>query len=113
MRRMGVVVAKKALSLCLLTAALFWLSATGCNNTCVSFNSNPPTGTLVINVNDTKSSCTLSRANGTVQVRVGASSAPSAGSVPSSIQHIFSTFEHPAHLREPSERRGPSKRGCR
>ena len=74
----------------LLTAGLvFWLSVTGCHNTCVSFNSNPSTGTLVINVNDTKSSCTLSRANGTVQVRVGASSAPSAGSVPSSIQHIF------------------------
>src|SRR5712692_3706027 len=100
MRRMGVVVAKKALSLCLLTAALFCLTAAGCNNSCVSFNSNPSTGTLVINVNDTKSSCTLSRANGTVQVRVGASSAPSAGSVPSSIQHIFvslrSVAAHPS-----------------
>ncbi len=100
MRRMGAVVAKKAFSLCLLTAVLFWLSVTGCNNTCVSFNSNPPTGTLVININDTKSSCTLSRANGTVHVRVGASVASSAASGPSSIQHIFvslrSVAAHPS-----------------
>ncbi len=100
MRRMGAVVAEKAFSPCLLTAALFWLTATGCNNTCVSFNSNPPTGTLVINVNDTKSSCTLSRANGTVHVRVGASATQSAGLGPSSIQHIFvslrSVAAHPS-----------------
>lgn len=100
MRRMGAVVAKKAFSLCLLTAALFWLSITGCNSTCVSFNSDPPTGKLVINVNDTKSSCTLGRANGTVHVRVGASVASSAGSGPSSIQHIFvslrSVAAHPS-----------------
>jgi len=90
MRRMGAGVAKKAFSPDLLSAALlFCLTATGCNNTCVSFTSNPPTGTLVINVNDTKSSCTLSRVNGIVHLRVGASAAPSTGSGPSSIQHIF------------------------
>ena len=68
---------------------LFWLTASGCNNTCVSFTSNSTTGTVVIGVTDAKPACTLSKANGTVHLQVGASPMPSAGAGPSSIQHIF------------------------
>jgi hypothetical protein len=65
------------------------VTATGCNNTCVRFTSNPSTGTLVIKVSDAKPTCTLSKANGIVVLNVSASPMPSAGSGPSSLQHIF------------------------
>jgi len=68
---------------------LFWLTASGCKNTCVSFRSNPTTGTVVIVVTDAKRTCTLSQANGTVRLQVGAAPMSSAGAGPSSIQHIF------------------------
>ena len=87
----------------LLTAALlFWLTATGCNNTCVSFSSNPPTGTLVIKVNDAKPTCTLSRANGAVRLHLGSSPMSSTGSGPLSIRHIFVSLQgieaHPSAI---------------
>ncbi len=68
---------------------LVWLAVAGCNNTCVSFTSNPPTGTLQIKVSDSKVTCTLSRANGTVQVQIGTSPMPSPTLGSSSAQHIF------------------------
>ncbi len=92
MRRMGAVGegATRACPPGLLTVALlFWVTATGCNNTCVRFTSNPSTGTLVIKVSDAKPTCTLSKASGTVVLNVSASPMPSAGSGPSSLQHIF------------------------
>jgi len=92
MRRMGAAGegATRACPPGLLTAALlFWVTATGCNNTCFRFTSNPSTGTLVIKVSDAKPTCTLSKANGIVVLNVSASPMPSAGSGPSSIQHIF------------------------
>jgi hypothetical protein len=70
-------------------ALLFWLTACGCKNTCVSFTSNSTTGTVIIGVTDVKPTCTLSKTNGTVRVQVGASRMQSAGAEPSSIQHIF------------------------
>ncbi len=67
---------------------LFSLTATGCNNTCFSFTSNPP-DTLVIKVSDAKPSCTFSKANGAVTVQLSASPMPDEGSTPWSLQHIF------------------------
>lgn len=82
--------AGKASLQCLLAAALlFSLTATGCNNTCFSFTSNPPTGTLVIKVSDAKPTCTFSKANGAVTVQFSASLLPDEGSTPWSLQHIF------------------------
>ena len=105
MRRIGAAEegAKRGFPRGLLTAPLlFWLTATGCNNTCISFTSNPPTGTVVITVRDPKPSCTLSTANGTVRLQVSASPVPSGGSGPSSVQHIFVTLRgveaHPSTI---------------
>lgn len=82
--------AGKAFPQHLLTAALLLsLIATGCNNTCVSFTSNPPTGTLVIKVSDAKPTCTFSKANGAVRVQLSASPMPDEGSTPWSPQHIL------------------------
>jgi len=92
MRRMGAVRlgATRACPPGFLAAALlFAAAATGCNNTCVRFTSNPSTGTLVIKVSDAKPTCTLSTANGTIRLQVSASPVPGGGSEPSRIQHIF------------------------
>ena len=70
------------------TALLVW-TLVGCNNTCVSFTSNPPTGTLTIVVSDAKPSCTFTTAKGTVLVQIGTSPIPSPTLGPSSAQHIF------------------------
>jgi Domain of unknown function (DUF4382) len=75
-----------------LTAALlFGVSLAGCHNTCVRFNSNSSTGTLGLNVNDSKS-CTLDPANGTVQLHVGSTTVPAPSPASGSIQDIFVTL---------------------
>ncbi len=68
---------------------LFCLAASGCNNTCVFFTSNPATGKIEIVVNNARRTCTLSRANGIVRVQVGGSPSLGPNSIASSIQHIF------------------------
>ncbi len=78
----------------------FWLPATGCNNVCVTGISNPPTGTLIVNVNS--SGCKLSRANGTVRLQLSASSIPSGGSRLPTVQHVFVSLRgieaHPSSI---------------
>lgn len=74
----------------LVTAALlFWVSTAGCDNTCVSFTSNPPKGTLEVKVSDPKPTCTLTKANGTVGLQLSGSPTSGEGSGAPSIQHIF------------------------
>ena len=73
----------------LLAAFLFGISLTGCNNTCFSFTSNPPTGTINIKAGDLKPTCTLTTANGTVRVLTHTVSTCSSCSTSSRIAHIF------------------------
>ncbi len=70
-------------------ALLFALWLTACNNTCFTFTSNPPTGTVGIKAGDPKPTCTLTKAN--VAVRVEARTDPECTSCSGSsrIQHIF------------------------
>lgn len=87
MRRMCTAKATaKASQLVLLTVSVFLVPATGCNSVCVTGISNPPTGTLIVNVNG--SGCKLSRANGTIRLQLGAF-VPNGGSGLPTMQHIF------------------------
>ena len=70
-------------------ALLLWLTTVGCNNTCVSFTSNPSTGILSVGVSDAKPTCTLATAKGIVRVQIGSSPMPSPTPGSSSAQHIF------------------------
>ncbi len=79
--------ATKAFQRVVFALLIFWVPATGCNNVCVTGISNPPTGTLIVNVNS--SGCRLNRANGTVRLQLGVSSIPSGGSRLPAVQHVF------------------------
>lgn len=52
----------------LYTLPLYAISFFGCNNTCFSFTSNPPTGTLNVKISDPAPTCKFTRANGAVRV---------------------------------------------
>ena len=64
-----------------------WL--TGCNNTCFTFTSNPPTGTIDIKTGDQKPACTLTKANGAVRLAVQTVPMCSSCSESGRIQHIL------------------------
>ena len=68
---------------------LFGIALTGCNNTCFSFTSNPPTGTINIKSGDAKPACTLTTANGAVRVLTHTVSTCNSCSTSSRIAHIF------------------------
>jgi hypothetical protein len=70
-------------------ALLFAVWLAGCNSTCVTFTSNPHTGTISIKASDPSPTCTLTKAN--VAVRVETHIDPECTSCPGSsrIQHIF------------------------
>jgi uncharacterized protein DUF4382 len=67
---------------------LFAVWLTGCNNTCFTFTSNPPTGTIGIKVSDPKPTCTLTTGGA---VRLAIQTVPVCSSCSDSIriQHIF------------------------
>lgn len=69
----------------ILLTAILGLTASGCNDTCVSFNSNPPDSTAEVH-----HPCQVSASSGTVAVRVRAA-APACPSCTnsSSVQHIY------------------------
>jgi uncharacterized protein DUF4382 len=68
-----------------------WL--TGCGNTCLTFSSNPPTGTLTIKAsNPNPPSCKLATVNGAVRVQMATDPACSSCATSSQIQHIFVTI---------------------
>jgi hypothetical protein len=52
----------------LLASPLVGISLTGCNDTCFTFTSNPPTGTVNVKAGDPKPTCMLTKANGAVRV---------------------------------------------
>jgi hypothetical protein len=60
----------------------------GCNNTCFTFTSNPPTGTIGIKVSDPKPACSLTTGSA---IRLAVQTVPMCNSCPESgrIQHVF------------------------
>jgi hypothetical protein len=73
----------------LLAVSVFGISLTGCNNTCFTFASNPPTGTINVKAGDAKPACTLTTASGTVRVLTHTVSTCNSCSTSSRIAHIF------------------------
>jgi hypothetical protein len=74
-------------------AVLFFVVwSTGCNNTCFTFTSNPPTGTINIKVSDPQPACTLTKATGGVRLVVQTVPKCSSCSESSRIQHLFLTI---------------------
>ena len=71
------------------TALLFALWFAGCNNTCFTFNSNPPTGTIGVKVNDPNSTCNLLTTKGAIRVQIGTGLACEVCSRLAQIQHVF------------------------
>ncbi len=68
---------------------LFALWLTACNNTCFTFTSNPPTGTISIKASDPSPTCTLTKANVAVSVEANIDPECTSCSGSSRIQHIF------------------------
>ncbi len=73
---MGLTFAENTRSLCrncwnlaFRAALLFAAWLTGCNNTCFTFTSSPPTGTIGIKASDPKPTCTLTT-SGAVRLTV-------------------------------------------
>ena len=93
--RMGVIFAENTRSRCrncwsfaFPAALLFAVWLTGCNNTCFTFTSNPPTGTIGIKASDPKPTCTLTT-SGAVRLTVQTVPMCSSCSESGRIQHIF------------------------
>ena len=70
-------------------ALLFAVGLIGCTNTCFTFTSNPPTGTINIKAGDPTPACTLTKANGAVRLVLKAVPMCNYCSESSRIQHIF------------------------
>ena len=73
-------------------ALLFAVGLIGCNNTCFTFSSNPPSGAIGIKASDLKPPCTLTRVNGATRLKM--QTVPQCSSCPESfrIEHIFVTI---------------------
>ncbi len=94
--RMGLTFAENTRPLCLnfwhlpfRAALLFAVWLTGCNNTCFTFTSNPPTGIVDIKAGDPKPTCRLTTANGAVRLTVQTVPMCSPCSGSSRVQHVF------------------------
>ncbi len=70
-------------------ALLFAVWLAGCNSTCFTFTSNPPTGTISIKASDPSPTCTLTKANVAVRVETHIDPECTSCSGSSRIQHIF------------------------
>ncbi|HWY07734.1 MAG TPA: DUF4382 domain-containing protein [Candidatus Acidoferrales bacterium] len=69
-------------------ALLLVVALTGCNS-CVTFTSNPPTGTLGIVASDPRPVCTLPKMNAAVRLQLATEPACSFCSGSGQVQHIF------------------------
>ena len=72
-------------------ALLFVFALTGCN-TCVTFISNPPTGTLGIVASDPRPACNLPKMNAAVRPQLAAEPACSSCAGSGQVRHIFLTI---------------------
>lgn len=68
---------------------LFAVWLTGCNNTCFTFTSNPPTGTLNVKVSNPAPTCTLTKANGAIRIMVKKIPMCSSCLESNRVQHLF------------------------
>jgi hypothetical protein len=68
---------------------LFAVWLTSCNNTCFTFISNPPTGTIGIKVSDPKATCGLTSINGAIRVHIDTEPASTSCTEPCQVQHMF------------------------
>ncbi len=73
-------------------ALLFAVWLTGCNSTCFTFTSNPPTGRITVKPSDPNPTCRLTTANGAVRVQMGTEPACSPCAASGQVQHIFLTI---------------------
>lgn len=69
-------------------ALLFVVGLTGCNS-CVTFTSNPPTGTLGIAASDPRPACTLPKMNAAVHAQLAAQPVCSSCLGSGQVQHMF------------------------
>jgi Domain of unknown function (DUF4382) len=93
--RMGLTPARKIRSLCrncwnlrFPVALLLVVGITGCNS-CVTFTSNPPTGTLGIVASEPRPVCTLTKMNAGVRLQLAAEPDCSSCLGSGQVQHIF------------------------
>ncbi len=70
-------------------AQLFAVWFAGCHNTCFTFTSNPPTGTVNVKLSDLSQTCKLTTANGAVRVQMGAEAGCGSCGASGQVQHIF------------------------
>src|SRR5712692_5578316 len=68
---------------------LFAVWLTACNNTCFTFTSNPPTGTIGIKASDPSPSCTLAKANGAIRVQIATEPACSSCAGFGKVRRVF------------------------
>ena len=73
----------------LLTLPFFAILLAGCNNTCLVFTSNPPTGTIDIDADNSTQTCKLTKANAAVRVLAHTVSPCSPCSPSTRIAHVF------------------------
>ncbi len=69
-------------------ALLFVVGLTGCN-TCFTFTSNPPVGTIGVKASDPSPSCTVAKANGAVRLELETEPVCSRCNGAGQVQHIF------------------------
>ena len=74
---------------CLLVLPWLGISLAGCANTCFTFTSSPPTGTITVKASDPKPACTLTTAKGTIQVMIEAASTCSSCIGSNQIRHVL------------------------
>lgn len=93
---MAVPFCKKASARCvsfwrfsLLVLPWLGISLAGCANTCFTFTSNPPTGTITVKASDPRPACTFTTAKGAIQVVIKAASTCSSCIGPNPIRHIL------------------------
>jgi uncharacterized protein DUF4382 len=92
---MGLTAARKIRTICrncwklrFCVALLSVVTLAGCN-TCVTFTSNPPTGTLGIVASDPRPACTLPKMNAAVRPQLAAEPVCSSCAESSQVKHIF------------------------
>jgi hypothetical protein len=73
----------------LLTLPFFAILLAGCNNACFIFTSNPPTGTININADNSGQTCRLTKANAAVRILAHTVSPCSPCSPSTRIAHVF------------------------
>ncbi len=64
-----------------------WLA--GCNSTCFTFSSNPPTGTLTVKASDPSPTCRVTTVNGAVRIQLATEPACSSCAASGQVQHVF------------------------